>query len=96
MTASTKAEFIGLLDHAIACSASLSREMVDTENAWTAEDATTARTQFQRIRDAVLADKLPPSNGAGLGITRALGEWAPDELYAAGKAVEDFYRKNWA
>lgn len=90
-----KTDFIQLLDRAIACSESLSREVLGTDNAWMAEDATTARTQFQRIKNDALADHLPPSNGAGLGVTRALGEWAPEELYAAGKAVEDFYRANW-
>lgn len=90
-----KDDFIRLLDEAISCAKSLSREVAATENAWMAEDAENAATQFERIKEEALAERLPPSNGAGLGITRALGEWAPDKLYTAGKTVEDFYRQYW-
>jgi len=90
-----KAEFIRLIDHAISCSDLLAKSVKDTDKSWMAEDAITAKDQFQRIKDDALDDKLLPSKGAGLGITRALGEWAPDEMYAAGKAVEDFFRANW-
>ena len=90
-----KVEFIDLLDNAISCADILSQQVINTDNAWMISDANTAKNQFQRIKTEAMAGKLPPSAGAGLGITRALGEWAPDGLYTAGKAVEDFYRMNW-
>lgn len=89
-----KAEFVALIDHAIACSDNVLALAVN-DDSWMREDAAVAKAQFQRIKNDVLADILPPSVGSGLGITRALGEWAPDELYVAGKAVEDFYREKW-
>lgn len=89
------AEFIKLIDHAIASAESLIKESAKTGQAWMVEDATTAIKQFQRIKDDALTGHLIPSKGAGLGITRALSEWAPKDVYAAGKAVEDYYRLNW-
>lgn len=62
---------------------------------WMIEDAGTAKAQFERIAELVRSDSLLPSQGGGLGITRALSEWAPDYLYAAGEAVEEFYMRNW-
>lgn len=60
-----------------------------------AEDAEAAERKFADILEQVKNNTLPTSNGGGLGITRALGEWAPDELYDAGDAVETFYMKNF-
>lgn len=88
-------EFIRLIDYAIACADALVKEATGTDHAWMAEDAATAMKQFQRIKEDALRGHLLPSKGAGLGITRALSEWAPDDLYAAGKAVEDYFRANW-
>lgn len=85
---------VGLLDRAILVAAAIV-ESSSEERAWMAEDARNALEKFRQIRDAAIAGKLPRSGGAGLGITRALGEWAPDDLYEAGKAVEDFYREKW-
>lgn len=87
-------DFSRLLDEAIACAATLAHEATGSDQAWLAEDANSAMKQFRRIKAEALSGALPPSGGAGLGITRALSEWAPDDLYAAGKAVEYFYRRN--
>lgn len=62
---------------------------------WLVSDATNAADQFRRISKEVREDVLPLSGGAGLGITKALGEWAPKKLYKAGKALEDYYREKW-
>jgi hypothetical protein len=88
-------ELIGLLDRAILVAASVVENCRD-DRAWMVDDARNALEKFRQIRDAAIAGQLPRSSGAGLGITRALGEWAPDELYEAGKAVEDFYKEKWA
>ena len=59
------------------------------------EDASAAKAQFEKLAEQVRSNSLSPSQGGGLGITRALGEWAPDYVYSAGDAVEDFYMHNW-
>lgn len=71
------------------------RESTASGESWMVEDASTAKAQFERIAEQVRSNLLLPSQGGGLGITRALSEWAPDYLYVAGEAVEDFYMKNW-
>jgi hypothetical protein len=62
---------------------------------WLREDATNAQLQFEKIAEDLRAGNLAPSHGGGLGITRALGEWAPESLYSVGEAVEDFYMSNF-
>ncbi len=62
---------------------------------WMAEDADVAKEQFRKIARQAESNTLSPSSGGGLGITRALSEWAPGHLYAAGEAVEDYYMRNW-
>ena len=62
---------------------------------WLRVDALVARGNFQAILEQSVSGSLLPSQGAGLGITRALSEWAPTFLYDAGALVEDFYRKNF-
>ncbi len=88
-------EIIDLLDRAILVAAEVV-ECSRDESEWMAEDARNALEKFRQLRVAAISGQLPRSRGAGLGITRALGEWAPDDLYQAGKAVEDFYRERWA
>lgn len=88
-------EILLLIDAAVdACHRTIS-EARDRGESWMIEDATAATTQFEKIADQVRSQNLAPSHGGGLGITRALGEWAPDYLYSAGAAVEDFYIHNW-
>jgi len=86
---------VKLLDAAMANANDLATRVAGTQDAWMAEDAIVAREQFARIKTQALAGQLPLSHGGGLGISRALGEWAPDDLFAAGRAVEEFYRQNW-
>lgn len=62
---------------------------------WLRDDALVARGNFQAILEQSVSGSLLPSQRAGLGITRALSEWAPTFLYDAGALVEDFYRKNF-
>lgn len=62
---------------------------------WMVEDASNARVQFEEIAEQIRSKTLAPSRGGGLGITRALSEWAPEYLYSAGDAVDQFYMANW-
>lgn len=49
---------------------------------------------IEKIKESALYGKLPrPSNGAGLGLTREVGEWTEDvTLLNAVRDVERFYR----
>lgn len=51
-----------------------------------------AKERFIAMRDNAIIRPLPPPSGSGLGITKELGEWAPNYLYDAGKSVETYYR----
>ena len=88
-------EIIRLIDYAIVCARSLILAVSGTSQEWMADDATLFISKLLDLKDRTLAGTLPPSHGAGLGFTRELDEWAPNDLYSAGKAVEDFYRANW-
>jgi hypothetical protein len=60
---------------------------------WLVDDCDRAISNFQAIRERAATGELPASRGAGLGISRALGEWnVSSSFYAAGKALEDFCR----
>jgi hypothetical protein len=88
-------EFLRLIDIAIdACQRAVNEGRTNGK-AWMVEDASATRSQFEKIARQVQANELAPSQGAGLGITRSLSEWAPDYLYSAGEAVEDFYMTSW-
>ena len=53
-------------------------------------------TNFRAIREQAASGRLLPSKGAGLGITRALGErGVSKELYAAGQALENYYQDEY-
>ena len=87
-------DFIRLVDIAIAKADALATSVAGTANEWMATDAGTMKVQLERIKNEAIAGSLSPSMGAGLGLSRALGEWAPDDLYEAGVAVENFYRQH--
>lgn len=89
-------EFLQLIATALdACDRAV-REATTSGEIWMIEDASTARVQFEKIAEQVRSETLRPSQGSGLGITRALSEWgAPTYLYEAGEAVEEFYTRNW-
>ena len=63
---------------------------------WLVEDCELTITNFRAIREQAASGRLPPSKGAGLGITRALGELGVSkELYAAGQALENYYQDEY-
>ena len=88
-------KFLRLLGVALDACDRAAQEATASGEDWMVEDASTAKAQFEKIAEQVRLDTLTPSQGEGLGITRALSEWAPAYLYEAGDAVEDFYKKNW-
>lgn len=88
-------EFLKLISVALDACEKARLEALSRGESWMVEDAATARSQFGKIAEQVKGNTLAPSQGGGLGITRALSEWAPAYLYAAGEAVEDYYMRNW-
>jgi hypothetical protein len=46
---------------------------------------------MREFRRQVCEDLIPTESGAGFGLTKALGEWAPDEIYMAGHRLETFF-----
>lgn len=52
-----------------------------------------AINNLQRLKETAEQGRLPrPSHGAGLGLSRALGEWADGTpLFAAACALEEYY-----
>lgn len=88
-------DFVRLIDVAISTAEAVSAQAVKAQRSGTADAAANAKAQFELLKQRALNNELLPSNGAGLGITRALDEWAPDDLFAAGLAVESFYRQHY-
>jgi len=63
---------------------------------WLVEDCELTIANFGAIRELAASGRLSPSKGAGLGITRALGEFGVSkELYAAGQALENYYQDEY-
>lgn len=63
---------------------------------WLVEDYDRAIQNFQAIKEQAENGTLQPSNGAGLGISRALSEWnVSDEFYDAGCNLEEYFRSEW-
>ncbi len=88
----TKQQFLTIIDHAIAEAERVIQDAKVRNVSWLEEDAGMAKSNFEKIKKQLLTGDLPKSDGAGLGITRGLSEMgAPDSLYKAGKALEDFY-----
>lgn len=85
-------EFVRLIDVAISRAEAVSAQAARAQSEWLVADAAAAKAQFERLKQQALSGELAPSQGAGLGVSRALGEWAPDDLLDAGVAVENFYR----
>lgn len=88
-------DFLRLIDAAREACEKAKREAIVTGQTWMAEDASAALAQFDKLAEQVRTNTLPSAQGGGLGITRALSEWAPTYLYSAGEAVEDFYMHKW-
>lgn len=91
----TEFEFIALIDNAIDKCELAKNEASESGKAWLVENSLSTEAQFNKIREQASSHTLPPSKGGGLGITRALSEWAPPYLYEAGEAVEKYYMENW-
>jgi hypothetical protein len=92
---SETAEFIRLIDKALLIAKDVRANAKSKEIKWMYDNSEIAVSQFSNIREQVSSGTLPLSNGAGLGITRALSEWAPKELCEAGKDIEGFFMKKW-
>lgn len=88
-------EFIAKIDLALEEIYSIISRAKKDEIKWVQEDAENVEMIFQSLRSKVIENTLPISNGAGLGITRALGEWAPESLYKAGRDVEWYFMNKW-
>jgi len=88
--------FLAVIDNAIAEADSVIQDAKLRGVSWLEEDAGMAKNNFEKIKKQLLSGELPRSKGAGLGITRGLSEMgAPDNLYKAGKELEEFYLLNW-
>lgn len=95
MTRKNLSAIVALIDVAIDEAEKVKKDAVERGTEWLVEDAQMAIDNFSRIKEKALSNQLPSSDGAGMGISRALSEWAPDALYKAGKALEDYYRDFW-
>ncbi len=95
MDVKAKNELLKLIESAISECVRVGQDALSNGQQWMEEDAKTSQSQFEKIRYQLLNDTLPRSDGAGLGITRALSEWAPKSLYDAGLAVEEYYIRTW-
>lgn len=89
---SNEQELLRLINVAIEAAKHVAAEATES---WLSEDAANAQLVFEKLAEALKAGKLASPNGAGFGITKALGEWAPEPLFAAGAAVEEFYMENF-
>lgn len=96
MRAARQVELSRLIDKAMAeCDASY-EEACQNGKDGIAACSKEAKIQFAKIKRQVIDGSLPSWNGAaGLGITRALGEFASKKLYDAGDVVEKYYMDFW-
>ena len=87
---------IQLADAAIAAAEKEQSSAATLGQSWLVEDCELTIANFRAIREQAISGCLPPSKGAGLGITRALGEFGVSkELYAAGQALENYYQDEY-
>lgn len=88
-------EFIELLNKAINV-AKVKLELIQKEssNKDLLEMAELTVKNLQDWRDIAVAGKLPrPSHGAGLGLSKHIGEWCNDELYELALDLDEYYQK---
>lgn len=96
MSDSIKKQFLTLLDSAINEASKVINNANQNGLSWLEDDVQVVKNNFENIKNQLIAGSLEKSEGAGLGITRALSEMeAPLDLYRAGKQVEDFYLEHW-
>lgn len=90
------AEFLRLCDVALARASEVMHDLHRNGADQELHDAAALTVRnLERIREGAVAGRLlRPSGGAGLGLTREVGEWAEDRalLDAVGEA-ELFYRR---
>ena len=72
MDVKAKNELLKLIESAISECVRVGQDALSNGQQWMEEDAKTSQSQFEKIRYQLLNDTLPRSDGAGLGITRAL------------------------
>lgn len=92
MTKNRTERLVHLIEQAVATADALAAQSNVT---WMQEDARMAAKNFRSLLEKARSGTLKKMEVAGLGITRALSEWAPKELYDAGAALENYYRDEW-
>lgn len=92
---SLKEEFLDVVTNAIDVSDRLIEQAKSVRDIFLEDRLSLALRNFEGVRQRLLADDLPRSNGAGLGFTRELDEWGIHELLEAGSAIDEFYRLRW-
>jgi len=80
-------EFVDLAGELIAV-LELLIENATEESDWMKPFAEAAITNMREFIDMASRGDLPSSDGAGLGISRGLGEWAPPHVCKLGNKVE--------
>jgi hypothetical protein len=95
-SAQKTSRLVQLADVAIAAAQKERSSAHRTGKTWLVEDCDLAITNLRAIREGAISGRLPASNGAGLGITRALSEWGVSTaLYTAGHALEAYYQDEY-
>jgi hypothetical protein len=68
--------------------------LASTGPEWRQEQARIALENISAFKEQAIQGTLPSSRGSGLGISRALGEWAPDDVCQAGYELERQFVEN--
>jgi hypothetical protein len=61
---------------------------------WVRQQARITLDNIRAFKDQAIQGTLPSSKASGLGISRALGEWAPDDICQAGYELERYFLEN--
>jgi len=87
-------EFIELLTKAInVANVKLERLQKEDSNKGLIEMAELTVKNLQDWRNIAVAGKLPrPSHGAGLGLSKHIGDWCNDELYELALDLDEYYQ----
>jgi hypothetical protein len=88
-------ELLDIVNEALRIARELSEEVRGSDKNWMLPEIDRAINYFENIKKSIDLGQVPPSHGGGLGITKDLGEWAPEKLRRAGMAIDDFYMKNF-
>jgi aspartyl/asparaginyl-tRNA synthetase len=87
-------EFLRLFDVAIAEASEMQRELqVARADQGLVDEATLTLENLRGYKDSAASGKLGPSGGAGMGMSRAVGEWASGTpLMEAVRTLERYYQ----